>query len=337
MFWYSLLFVTLFSLNANADTQCPTVSNPGDRRSENKSQFRLMQYNVEWLFTDYYSNAACPGTGCPWKNISEAETHMNYVTNVIATLNPDFVNLCEVEGCDELNELSNNLNKNTVSYKPYLIKGTDSATGQNVGIITKIDPTVNLYRDESRVSYPIPGSKCGYSGASGTEGISKHYITEMKLGNYNVALIGLHLLAYPTDVTRCVERESQSIVAQNIIKSYLDKNYEVIVMGDLNDYDGSVPDLNDSQPTSQVLEILKVNGQLKPVSTLIEKNERYTDWWDRDFSCDSSNYEFNMIDHILVTPNLYNHIISAFIYHGYEEFCGKYNSDHFPVLIDFEF
>ena len=49
------------------------------------------------LFTDYYSNAACPGTGCPWKNISEAETHMNYVTNVIATLNPDFVNLCEVE------------------------------------------------------------------------------------------------------------------------------------------------------------------------------------------------------------------------------------------------
>jgi hypothetical protein len=308
-----------------------------------------MQYNVEWLFTDYYSNAACPGTGCPWKNISEAETHMNYVTNVIATLNPDFVNLCEVEGCDELNELSNNLNKNTVAYKPYLIKGTDSATGQNVGIITKLDPTVNLYRDESRVSYPIPGSKCGmsslkglqpsasgYTGASGTEGISKHYITEMKLGNYNVALIGLHLLAYPTDVTRCSEREAQAMVAQNIIQGYLDKNYEVIVMGDLNDYDGSVPDLNDSKPTSQVLEILKVN-YLKPVSTLIEKSERYTDWWDKDGSSNSSSDEFTMIDHILVTPNLYNHIVGSFIYHGYQEFSGTYNSDHYPIIVDFEF
>lgn len=337
MFWYSLLFISLLSLNANADTQCPTVSSPTDRRSGNVSHFRLMQYNVEWLFIDYYSNAKCPGTGCSWKNISEAETHMNYVTNVISTLNPDFVNLCEVEGCDELNELSNNLNKNTLSYKPYLIQGTDSSTGQNCAIITKIDPTVNLYRDESRATYPIPGSTCGYTGESKTEGISKHYIIEIKLGNYNVALIGLHMLAYPTDVTRCAEREAQAIVAQNIIKSYLDKNYEVIVMGDLNDYDGEVLDLNDSKPISQVLEILKVNGQLRPVSELIEKSQRYTDWWDKDSSCKSSNSEFTMIDHILVTPNLYNHIVSAFIYHGYEEFCGTYNSDHYPIIVDFEF
>jgi exonuclease III len=108
-------------------------------------------------------------------------------------------------------------------------------------------------------------------------------------------------------------------------------------MGDLNDYDGSVPDLNNSQPTSQVLEILKVNGQLKPVSELIEKNERYTDWWDKNNSCKSSSDEFTMIDHILVTPNLYNHIVQAFIYHGYQQDCITYNSDHFPVLIDFEF
>ncbi len=31
-------------------------------------------------------------------------------------------------------------------YKPYLIKGTDTATGQNVGIITKIDPSSNMQR-----------------------------------------------------------------------------------------------------------------------------------------------------------------------------------------------
>jgi len=172
---------------ASADTQCPTVpSIPSDRRS-NKSTFRLMQYNVEWLFTDYYSSAKCPGSGCPWANSSEAFTHMDWVSKVIDDLNPDYVNLCEVEGCDELNELVEQLDS---GYNPYLIKGTDSSTGQNVGIISRIDPVVNLYRDESRYTYPIPGSTCGYTGSQGTYGVSKHYITELEVGGFKIAVIG---------------------------------------------------------------------------------------------------------------------------------------------------
>jgi exonuclease III len=42
-----------------------------------------------------------------------------------------------------------------------------------------------------------------------------------------------------------------------------------------------------------------------------------------------------MIDHILVSPNIDKHIANAYIYHGYSEFCGKWNSDHYPVVIDF--
>ena len=33
---------------------------------------RLMQYNVEWLFIDYYKSADCPGNGCTWHNESVA-------------------------------------------------------------------------------------------------------------------------------------------------------------------------------------------------------------------------------------------------------------------------
>jgi exonuclease III len=44
-----------------------------------------------------------------------------------------------------------------------------------------------------------------------------------------------------------------------------------------------------------------------------------------------------MIDHILVTDNVYSNIVNAYIYHGYDEYCGKWNSDHYPIVVDFEF
>ena len=104
-----------------------------------------MQYNVEWLFLDYYASSDCPGEGCTWKNESEALIHMEYVKNVIDIIDPDIINFCEIEGCDELNYLVQNLS--TSEYNPYLLKGTDTATGQNVGMLTRIDPIDALNRN----------------------------------------------------------------------------------------------------------------------------------------------------------------------------------------------
>jgi len=322
----------------NADTECPIVSSIGDRR-KNKNTLRLVQYNAEWLFIDYYNGSNCPGNGCAWHTLSDAETHFSYVTNVVKTLQPDIINFCEIEGCDELNMLKDQLES---SYNPYLKKGTDTSTGQNVGMLTKLDPIINLYRSEEKISYPISGTKCGSTTASGTSGVSKHYITEFKIASMNVAMIGAHLLAIPTDPSRCVQREAQAQVLQNIVSSYIQKNYEVILLGDMNDYDAEVLDLNSYKPTSRVLDIMKgLDGQKKGTYTLtniatkIAQSERYSDWWDSDNNCNtSSQKDLSMIDHILVTSNISKKIINAFIYHDYKEYCGKWDSDHWPVVID---
>jgi exonuclease III len=337
MFKWILLFLFIAKL-VHSDTECPYVTNYGDRRT-NKNLLRLVQYNVEWLFIDYYSPMKCPGTGCTWINQSEAETHMNYVAKVVNELNPDIINFCEVEGCDELNILKDKLDG---TYVPYLKKGTDSSTGQNVGMLTRVDPLINLYRTEVKYNYPLSGSKCGYSGSVGSSGVSKHYITEFKFNNYNIAFIAAHLLAIPTDPTRCVEREAQASVLQNVIFSYINKGYEVIMIGDFNDYDAEVLDLNSNKPTSKVLDILKgyygdLAGlyELHNVAEKIQQKNRYSDWWDSDNNCNtSSQKDYSMIDHILVTNSIKNNIANVFIYHGYNEFCGKYDSDHFPVIVD---
>jgi exonuclease III len=323
--------------------ECPVVSSIDDRRT-NKTTLRLVQYNVEWLYIDYYANMNCPGNGCTWTTLANAEKHMTYVTNVTRYLNPDIINFCEVEGCDELNLVKDQLNTNTNTslYQSYLKWGTDTSTGQNVGMLTKIDPIVSLYRSEEKISYPILGTNCGTTSASGTTGVSKHYITEFKLATMNVAMIGAHLLAFPTDPARCVQREGQAQVLQNIVSSYISKKYEVILIGDMNDYDDDVLDINANHPISRVLNMLKgdagqKNGtyKLTNVAITIPQVDRYSDWWNSDNNCNTnSQQDFSMIDHILVTPNIKNRITNAFIYHGYQEYCGKWDSDHFPVVID---
>jgi exonuclease III len=160
-----------------------------------------------------------------------------------------------------------------------------------------------------------------------------------------VALIGAHLLAIPTDPSRCVQREAQAQVLQNIVYGYIERGYEIILIGDMNDYDGEILDKNDDKPTSRVLDIMKgLDGQnkgayeLTNIAVSIKKDERFTDWWDSDNNCNTtSQKDYSMIDHILVTDKVYSNIVNAYIYHGYDEYCGKWNSDHYPIVVDFEF
>ena len=332
------LFINTFVL-LKGDTECYHVT-ADTNKYKTKDTLRLVQYNVEWLFIDYYSQMDCPGNGCTWKTEADAQTHLNYVSQVVNDLKPDIINFCEIEGCDELKMLNDQLNN---EYIPYLKKGTDSATGQNVGFLSNILPSIDLYRSEEKVEYPIPETKCGNTTAKGSTGVSKHYITEFNINDTFIAFIGAHLLAIPLDPARCVQREAQAQVLQNVVASYIGKGYEIILLGDFNDYDAEIKDINANQPTSRVLDILKgLDGQKKGAYNLtnlayrINVEDRFSDWWDSDNNCaTSSKADFSMIDHVLVSPKIDTKIANVFIYHGYQEYCGKWNSDHYPVVIDF--
>jgi exonuclease III len=158
----------------------------------------------------------------------------------------------------------------------------------------------------------------------------------------NIAFISAHLLAIPTDPSRCAQREAQALVLQSVIYDFINKDYEIIMLGDFNDYDAEILDINSNKPISKVLDILKgLKGelagkyQLYSAAETIPQDERYSDWWDSDNNCNTASIkDYSMIDHILVTDKIRKNIINTFIYHGYDEFCGKYNSDHYPVVVD---
>jgi len=292
---------------------------------------RLMQYNVEWLFVDYYKNADCPGDGCTWHNKTEALEHMEYVASVINKFNPDIVNLCEVEGINEVNTLGSMVSSD---YGGYLLPGTDTSTGQNVGLLSKISPVAPQFRTNITHAYPIDGSTCGIDASQGgTTGVSKHSVTLFDWNGIQVALISVHLIAYPTEPIRCAKREAQAFIISALVEHYIADGYEVVVMGDFNDYDGDLIDENGSYPTSSVLAIVKGN-YLTNVAYRVPNQYRGTNWWDKNDNCEASADEFVMIDHVLVTSGILDRVENVGIYQGYPEYCGKMNSDHYPVIVN---
>lgn len=330
------LCIFSFIYIVSSETFCSIVDTPGNDRRENQNKLTIMQYNVEWLFLEYYKNADCPGDGCTWKNSTESMAHLEYISNVINKYNPDIINLCEVEGCYELNILGSKISPNM---KPYLIEGTDTSTGQNVGMLTKLDPVTNLIRSNQTYAYPIIGSQCGYDG-SGTTGLSKHYITTFKLYDKNIAFISLHLLAYPDKADRCSKREAQAKIIEGVISNYVSNGYEVIVLGDFNDYDKEVSDINNDIPISKVLDIIKGYDTntyiLTNMNENIVKSNRYSNWWDKNGDCKATNDELVLIDHILATDNIVSMVKNMSIYHGYVESCNTLNSDHYPLILDLD-
>jgi len=315
---------------------CPKVpENAGDRRKD-PNKFRLVAWNVDWLFTNASrsKHIKCPGS-CDWKNITIARKHLSYVVKEIQSLDADIIALEEVEDCDTLREIISQL-PSSFGYAPYMHLGDDTYTGQNPGLLTRVDPIEEVSHSEAKVKYPVPGSTCN-SDSSGTHGCSKHFQARFKIFDMTVSLFGLHLLAIPESTSRCPEREAQATVVANLVKAAVANGDSIMVVGDFNDYDNEVLDVNDNKPISAALDILKQAGDLVNVAKDFPKEERYTDWWDKKKDCiDHGGDEHSMIDHVLVSKNLYNMIDTAGIAHDFTNGCHCLFSDHWPIFVDFK-
>jgi len=316
--------------NVDASYDCfvaPAV--PEDRRT-NKSRLTVATFNAEWLFLD---GSQCPGSGCPWATKAQAEEHLDRVASVVSEINADIIGFEEVEDCDVLAQLVARIPNGR--YRYYLVRGTDTATGQNVGLLTRVDPTVNLQRTAARYNYPVSGSKCNYN-SNGDSAVSKHLYTQFKVGSTTIFFVVVHFIAFPTTPDRCAQREAQAMVISNLINTTAPANSEVIIVGDYNDYDGVVLDKNNDMPTSRVLQFLKSSrSPLNNVASLVAQTNRYSSWYDMNENCVVTNNELTTIDHILVSNGLWSKVITGDYEHVFTASCTNFYPDHWPVIMTF--
>jgi len=343
-----LLVLGLNQSSACSGTEfdCSAPTTIQDRRRD-KSALSIVAFNAEWLFWSDGNNGPsvrCPydhsaGT-CRWSNKNQLDQHLQTVADLLYTTNADIIALVEVLDCVVLQCLIDAMGDNT--YKPYMIPGRDTATDQNVAIISRIDPITALTRDESRATIYTSDSSCGNLPDSSYEsGVSKHFIARFNVaGLGQISLIGVHFLAFPTTPDRCIRREAQATVIRNIATRERNSGRQVVILGDLNDYDRDLLDASNNVPTSRVSDFLKYNGNTQIMYNVVEqvtqRTNRYSSWWDRNNNCYVDNGELTLIDHILVSPVLNQRIRSVVIFNDVWEMCDSLESDHYPIKVVFD-
>jgi len=274
---------------------------------------------------------------CPWVNKAQADEHLQVVARKLVSINADIITLVEVLDCRVLQCLIDAMGD--PSYKPYLIPGMDTATDQNVAIISRIDPISALTRDEQRAIVYRSESNCGSNlEDSYDSGVSKHFIARFNVAGLGpISLIGAHFLAFPTTPDRCIRRECQATVIKNIAQNERNAGRQVVILGDLNDYDRDILDASDSIPTSRVSNLLKYDGSTQIMYNVVERilqhPTRYSSWWDQDNDCLVEPGELTLIDHLLISPVLNQRVISVHLYNNVIEECESLESDHYPIKV----
>ena len=335
---FALLFLIGVCLAQTTCFQAP--ANPEDRRTD-KSKLVVATYNAEWLFlANEQDPASCPEAGCPYPTLADAEEHVAQIAQEIVELNADVINLVEVEGCDVLESLIRHIGSDH-GYKGYLVEGTDTFTGQNVALLTRADPVVDLERTNARVNYPVANTTCTGPIVADDYALSKNYYTKIQVNDLQINLFSGHFLAYPDDPERCYKREAQAMVLQEYMAQQFDAGENTILFGDINDYDPDLQDANNDVPISNVLYFLKSGFTLTAYDNYLVnvgnsvpfQGQRYSCWYDRDDDCTNATDEFTAIDHTLIDPILYSQLMDAKYIHNYPASCGQAISDHYPVLV----
>ncbi len=282
---------------------------PAEDRRRQADRLVLMALNAEFLW-----DGVAPEEGkidFPWKGSQvEAEAHMADIAEIIRAHDPDLVHLSEVENPRALKTLNDKFLPES-GYLPYLIPGTDTATGQDVALLSRIE-LEKISRD------PRPG----FSGGT-RKGVSKHYIATLRVGDLRLGLVGLHFLAGPTREHRRDDREAQADAVRRMARELDDRGREVIVWGDFNDFDGQTLDRSGNRPITRVLEWIRDLDPNDPADDLfnvaerLPRQQRYTNGRDA-------------IDHILVSPELARRIVEVEIPRDHDP---RAVTNHYPIIV----
>jgi len=318
----AIVALGLIVLSAFQIEQHPDVSSA--------ESFTVVALNASWLFDGIGEESFNTAPQCE----ADAESHLQDVATYLGSLDADFISIEEIESADMLHRLNEKLGG---AYIEVFVEGTDDYTGQDVAALSRV-PVLAMGRTDATQRYPIPGSR--FRAPMGTEEVSKNVWATVKLGDKTVTFIAVHLLAYPDDLQRAVRREAQALIIQQLAKSFFDQGHEVVILGDINDFDSEVCDAADNQPRSCVDALFKDidadtdGAELANIAQFLPQDERYSYWYDINGNgVDDGAQEHSMIDHMYVTQSLAELLIDVRIDH--EGYAARTVSDHWPVIASF--
>jgi endonuclease/exonuclease/phosphatase family metal-dependent hydrolase len=285
-------------------------------------EVRIATFNAEFLFDGMEPDG---GADFPWKNNPRAATaHRRAVSRIVRSLNADIVVLTEVEHLGVLDSMAT-IDLEGLAYSSHLIEGRDSFTRQDVGLLSRL-PIDRTFRSNERAPTGL---------GSDTYGVAKHLVARFTIDGLPITLIAVHLLAQAENPSRRPLREAQAEVVRRQVVREIAAGRQVIVAGDFNDYDGSVPDAAGSRPVTTALATIRRAGpgatdDLFNALALEPQETRYTVGRDTDRDGRLERHEVAAIDHVLMSPALRARLLAVRVAHSPE---ARAASDHVPVVV----
>jgi endonuclease/exonuclease/phosphatase family metal-dependent hydrolase len=279
---------------------------------------RLATFNVEFLFDGVEPEGAAD---FPWKGDPEAaRNHRDGVAAIIRMLDADVLMLQEVESLEVL-EMMIDESLSDMGYTPYFVQGRDTFTRQDIGLLSRL-PVEEVGRTDERSD--VDGERADY-------GVSKNLWARMDIGGVPTTLISFHFLAQASNPERAPRREAQARVIRDLANQEIASGREVVMLGDLNDFDDRVRDRNNSEPVTRVMSIVKEAGAgMENVIGRVPREHRFTNFWDRNRNGTIEEGELSAIDHILLSPRLFEHLLEVNYVHAHDP---TYGPDHFPIVV----
>jgi predicted extracellular nuclease len=276
-----------------------------------QESFSVMTWNVENLFDILDPHPSSP----PRPRKAEYELQLTKIANTILAADvPGIIAFQEVEHLGILEDLVANPLLSEYEYEPYLLEGSDSR-GIDVGYIVRTD----LVEVLDVRQYPAP------EGITSRPPLLLHLNIHLSgstrelyiLNNHFTSLAGGEAATEP----RRTAQAAWNVSLFEQIRAAVPQA-DIIVLGDLNSFYDSVP-----------LDVLRGSG-LQHVYEWLPEPDEYT----YIFEGVSQN-----LDHILVTPSLFNTISEVAVLHSNADYAlpppedesPLRKSDHDPVIVAF--
>ncbi len=300
--------------------------------SDTSETWTVVTLNTWWLFDgineqDFDQAPQTPG---------DAEHHLTAIADYLRTVDAEFIALQEVEDAAMLHRLNVKLGG---IYHEVFVQGTDDYTGQDVAALSRF-PILDMGRTNDAQAYPIPGSR--FRGPRGVEEAHKNLWVTVDAGfDAPLTFVVVHLLANPNDLERVVRREAQAMIIRTLALRFFEREHHLVLLGDINDFDGLTCDAADNQPRSCVhtlfrdLDPARNGEELVHVADRLDPSDRYTYWYDENRNgIDDGPQEHSMIDHIYVTQRLAERLTEVRIDHA--AYDARTVSDHWPLIAVFQ-
>jgi uncharacterized repeat protein (TIGR01451 family) len=296
----------------------PPVIRPADRplpvlEPAGPDQFSIATFNVENLFDTVDPHPSDP----PLLTRSQYQLDLTKTgAAIVAMGTPTIVGLQEVENIGILEDLTQQDALIEVGYIPVLIEGTDSR-GIDVGYLVQGDRATL----EGAVAYAAP------DGLTSRPPLLITVTLHLEAGDTTLYVLNNHFTSMsggekPTEPRRTAQAAWNATLVERILADEPDA--PIVVLGDLNSFYDSPP-----------LDELRAIG-LRHVYEFVEPDRPY-----------SSVYlgESETLDHILVTPALYEHLVRVEAAHINADYplpapddpSARHVSDHDPIVATFSF